>query len=553
VAIVPTNTLEPTKTPTTAPTATPTLPPIQATLVELINLVDAHPMAGGDWVKALLNMALFPGGEVWAKEASTALVGLKSDRVRVAPNTIFTLSQPDASTLKLNLQEGQMWLNVEGLKPGEKFEVETPAAVAAVRGTRFSVRVDPDDTTTISCLDGSVSVTSTVGTTVTVSYKFQTVIRPGGDPEYPAMITNTEIIRWGMAAGPYLDVVVPTGELLDTYTVPGMTSYGTWSGDDSFFSFTYYAPDLEEKRSQLMFYFLPSAALVVPTGIPTDTYKVAYNPAGDGAAWGQNVEGQSSICTGTLNSNNPVCFGPPGTGYFPELPVWSPDGQWLLYPISVMDTKIVTEFVHVDNLYRSRPDGSEMMQLTFSDSSRIGYYGRYTWSPDGTQIAYAYTDSEDWEAHGQAWMMKADGSAPHMIYDDLLEPRYNDPLPWSPDGMWLALSSSQGLFLVSPDGKTIQQIPDTEAGSYYNVQWSPTVTGWPLLYHYYNETDKKGGTYFTVGEDATPQGFYLSSWGPVYSPDGKRVAFGFNQQIGDKTNPRYRSTIYFFQVLPLWP
>jgi hypothetical protein len=553
-----TATLALTHTPVPTPTATPTSTPLppQGIVQQVKNEVDAHPLAEQDWKAALVDMLLYSGGEVWAKESSTALVKLVSEGnlVRVAPNTVFTLSRPDAGTLQLNLQEGQVWINIEGLEPGEQFQVETPAAVASIRGTRFSVSVGPDETTVVSCVDGFVSITSTVGTTVTVKYKMQTTIRPGEDPQPPGYITDTESIRWGMAAGSHLDVVTPVGDLFATYTVSGTTSSASWSGDSSMLAFYYYDPASDDYSSEMMFYHLPSAAPITLTGIPTDTYEIVFNPAGEGVAWHQNVDGQSSICSSSKNDGSlAVCFPPPATGYFPGSTLWSPDGQWLLNAIAVLDKSALPEIVHVTNLYRSRPDGSEMMQLTSSTITDTQYYGHYTWSPDGIQIAYSYAITDDWETPGPVVVMNADGSDPKVIFKDLDNPRYAELLAWSPDGKWLALPNFQGLFLVSPDGSTVRQIPGTEPGHYPYVKWSPTPTGWPLLYRYYDEVNKTGGDYYVLDENASPEGFLsASSWGPVYSPDGKWVAFGLNQRIREDPEA-YQSRIYFFQVLPLWP
>jgi hypothetical protein len=161
--------------PTAAPTETAIPAGPQATVVDLVNEVDAHPLPNDEWEDAQVDMTIYTGGEVWAQEASTARVGVEEDLVRVAPNTIFTLQQPDEDTTQLSLDEGQIWVNVEGLEPGETFEVETPGAVASVRGTRFGVRVGADDTTVVSTQEGTVTVTA-ASTAVTVTAGFQTVV-----------------------------------------------------------------------------------------------------------------------------------------------------------------------------------------------------------------------------------------------------------------------------------------------------------------------------------------------------------------------------------------
>jgi len=169
----------PVPTPTPVPSPTPSGP--QAVLQEVVNLVDAHTSADQDWQPAALNMIVYQGGEVWAKEASTALLGLDGENIRVAPNTIFSMLQPDENSLQLELQEGQIWLNVEGLEAGETFEVTTPTAVASVRGTRFSVRVEDDGASVFTSWEGSVVISNTLGM-VTINAGQQTAVAPGKAP-----------------------------------------------------------------------------------------------------------------------------------------------------------------------------------------------------------------------------------------------------------------------------------------------------------------------------------------------------------------------------------
>ena len=183
---------------TEPPTATPTPEGLKGVVVDVINEVDAHARPEEDWTAAVPEMVVYQGGEVWAKEASTARVEVEKALVRVAPNTIFTLGQPDPDTVQLSMDEGQMWVNVEGLAPGETFEVETPSAVASVRGTRFSVRVDPDGVTWISVVEGTVWVRAG-GEEVEVSAGMEVRVPPGGPPDAPMLMDPEQSIPWGSA------------------------------------------------------------------------------------------------------------------------------------------------------------------------------------------------------------------------------------------------------------------------------------------------------------------------------------------------------------------
>jgi outer membrane lipoprotein-sorting protein len=71
-----------------------------------------------------------------------------------------------------------------------KYEVETPAAVAIVRGTTFDLLVQQNGTTTVKAEEDSVSFTAS-GVTVTVNQGFQSSASVGGTPSTPIVIATT--------------------------------------------------------------------------------------------------------------------------------------------------------------------------------------------------------------------------------------------------------------------------------------------------------------------------------------------------------------------------
>ena len=94
--------------------------------------------------------------------------------------------------MRLELGQGQVWIEVDDLPEGETFEVETPGAVASVRGTRFSARTTPDGNTIVSTREGTVTVSSSTSPlTVTVLAGQQTTVTPSG-PESPVPTTAQE-------------------------------------------------------------------------------------------------------------------------------------------------------------------------------------------------------------------------------------------------------------------------------------------------------------------------------------------------------------------------
>ena len=492
----------PSPTATAGPTATPTPLPTpsgpQARIQDFINQVDAHALPGGGWERAVVDMTIFMGGQVRAQEASTARVAVEKDLIRVAPNSIFTLGQPDANTMRLDLQQGQVWVNVEGLAPGTTFEVETPAAVASMRGTLFSVRT-AYTATIISTRAGTVTV-SAAGVTVTVAAGQQTTATPGAAPSQPVPISPEEQIRWGMAAGVGLDVVLPATDLLAGISHVGTTGWPQLSRNCDYLAYSYYDPrDKDNYGTEL--YDVQAGVLVTGT-LPPRADGAAFNNAGDVIAYQVYEDGKSQICTAPLDGSGGSCFG--GDGYY-GWPFWSPAGDWLLFYASPYGQKGL-------HLYRARPDGADLQQLTFGDS---GYDTGQSWSPDGRQIAYVH--SADHEESRALWVMNADGSAAREVLQGV---SYEHPA-WSPDSDWLVTSGFESsLWLVHPDGTDAHLLPGSEGKDVGQATWSPTPSGWPLFYLQYGE-----GIWYSYGSD--PPG-YLGAigWGPVWSGDYDCAAFG---------------------------
>ena len=87
-------------------------------------------------------------------------------RWRLAPNTRLTIARASANSAKkseislFKLDAGKVFVRVvKSLTPDSKFEVETPTAVAAVRGTVFSVEVKAGQTC-VETFAGHVKVSS---------------------------------------------------------------------------------------------------------------------------------------------------------------------------------------------------------------------------------------------------------------------------------------------------------------------------------------------------------------------------------------------------------
>jgi hypothetical protein len=100
-------------------------------------------------------------------------------------------------TLQINF--GELWAKVNKRENAE-YRIETPTAVAAVKGTEFYVRVDQDGSTTIITIDGVLDFFSNVGTVEIPAGSTGTITAADAAPAVAAT-SNEELQTFGDLAG----------------------------------------------------------------------------------------------------------------------------------------------------------------------------------------------------------------------------------------------------------------------------------------------------------------------------------------------------------------
>jgi Tol biopolymer transport system component len=139
---------------------------------------------------------------------------------------------------------------------------------------------------------------------------------------------------------------------------------------------------------------------------------------------------------------------------------FSRDGKWIAY-ITIPGYE----------LWRSRVDGSEKMQLTSSSGNNLSLLPH--WSPDGRQIAFISKSSA-----GKPWkifLVSANGGSPiQLLPEDAFE---SDPT-WSADGTQLAfatgtdyLSGKSEIRIVNMNTHQFSTLPGSSGKS--SPRWSP--------------------------------------------------------------------------------
>lgn len=116
----------------------------------------------GFWLSLSIGTLIPQGTQVRTFEDTKVLLAFaEGHQILLGSNTDLTLANTSSNNVKLSLSLGKVWSRVrkqlEGLL---KFEIETPSAVAGVRGTQFSVEFLATGVTHVAVWEGRVWVGS---------------------------------------------------------------------------------------------------------------------------------------------------------------------------------------------------------------------------------------------------------------------------------------------------------------------------------------------------------------------------------------------------------
>lgn len=139
--------------------------PRVATLAMAKGTVQVKQPGSTAWVTASKSMPLYEGTVLKTGGGSAAIVRLDDGSMtKVAPLSVFKLATMAASgatkNTKVGLDLGKTWNRVNKLRDASDFKMDTPSAVAGIRGTYFGSEVNRGADTDMDFWEGEGLVTS---------------------------------------------------------------------------------------------------------------------------------------------------------------------------------------------------------------------------------------------------------------------------------------------------------------------------------------------------------------------------------------------------------
>jgi len=162
--------------------------------------VDARQNASSNWVPVKGKSRLLEGSEVRTGKNSKAGVFFSDGSTfLLGNNSIFAVEETGKKKAGFNLKVGRLKAIVSGYF-ASRFQVRTPAAVCAVRGTEFDIEVGKDGDTGMNVTEGLVEVNDSKGDMAVVSSEEKIKIGMNGMSKPEGISLSDE--RSGDAARP---------------------------------------------------------------------------------------------------------------------------------------------------------------------------------------------------------------------------------------------------------------------------------------------------------------------------------------------------------------
>jgi hypothetical protein len=182
----------------------------EAKILSMSGNVEVRATREGQWAPAAVNMEIAEGGAIRTNAGAEAeMVMPNKTKVWLKESSNLELEQRQTLASRLALVFGRIKLRVPHLLRKEKFEVRTPAAVCAVRGTEFTLGTNEDGKMDLQVLFGEVKL------------KFMIPPEKGADEFYIPQGQGLSLSEKGKQAKPALLTKAAEREAMENWA-PGL-------------------------------------------------------------------------------------------------------------------------------------------------------------------------------------------------------------------------------------------------------------------------------------------------------------------------------------------
>jgi hypothetical protein len=133
-----------------------------ARLASISGTVSFHTAAEDHWDPATVNYPMSTGEALWTEPDATASVEVSASRIDLGSSTEFDLDQLDPHVLVATQAQGETFLRLQDLVPGDSYTVRTPrGSVTMTAAGQYEIASgDTQTPTTVTVIDGAAQITA---------------------------------------------------------------------------------------------------------------------------------------------------------------------------------------------------------------------------------------------------------------------------------------------------------------------------------------------------------------------------------------------------------